>query len=128
MTSLFQLRYPSALTGLLSAIPTKFEPGCAHFEQTIPIPSYLLAIVVGALTSKQVGPRSSVWAEKEQIDESAEEFSETDRFLQIAEEICGPYLWKKYDLVVLPPSFPFGGMENPCLTFVTPTVLVCTLM
>lgn len=48
--------------------------------------------------------------------------------LKTASDICGPYVWKQYDLLVMPPSFPFGGMENPCLTFVTPTLLVITFI
>lgn len=67
---------------------------------------------------------SRVWAEAAIIDECAEEFSETDQMLEIAKEICGPYEWKEYDILIMPPSFPFGGMENPCLTFITPTLLV----
>lgn len=58
------------------------------------------------------------------VDDAAYEFANTEHQLRIAEEICGPYVWGRYDLLVLPPSFPFGGMENPCLTFVTPTLLV----
>lgn len=68
--------------------------------------------------------RSKVWAEEGIVDECAEEFSETSQMLEIAEQICGPYVWKTYDLLVMPPSFPYGGMENPCLTFITPTLLV----
>lgn len=67
---------------------------------------------------------SNVWAEEGIVDDCAEEFSETSQMLAIAEEICGPYVWKTYDLLVMPPSFPYGGMENPCLTMVTPTLLV----
>lgn len=67
--------------------------------------------------------RSKVWSEEGVVDACAFEFSETSQMLKIAEEICGPYLWKVYDILVLPPSFPFGGMENPCLTFLTPTLL-----
>ncbi|XP_055546865.1 leukotriene A-4 hydrolase [Wyeomyia smithii] len=117
------LRHPSYVTGLMSAVRKSSEPGLSKFEQKIAIPSYLLAIVVGALVEKPIGPISSVWAEQEQIDESAEEFSQTADFIAKAEEICGPYVWGRYDLLVMPPSFPFGGMENPCLTFVTPTLL-----
>ncbi len=117
------LKHPEELTGLMSAIRLSSSGGITKFEQTVPIPSYLLAIAVGALVSRDVGPRSKVWAEAEQIEEAAEEFSGTDQFLKTAESICGPYVWKQYDLLVLPPSFPFGGMENPCLTFVTPTVI-----
>lgn len=58
------------------------------------------------------------------MEEAAIEFSDTDRILRVAEEICGvPYVWKQYDVIVMPPSFPLGGMENPCLTFVTPTII-----
>uniref|UniRef100_A0A8D8CDR1 Leukotriene A(4) hydrolase n=1 Tax=Culex pipiens TaxID=7175 RepID=A0A8D8CDR1_CULPI len=117
------LRHPVGVTGLMSAVRKRSEAGVSYFEQKTPIPSYLLAIVVGALVERQIGPISSVWAEQEQIDESAEEFSQTADFLAKAEEICGPYVWGRYDLLVMPPSFPFGGMENPCLTFVTPTLL-----
>lgn len=67
---------------------------------------------------------SKVWAEEGIVDECAEEFSETDQMLAHAEDICGPYVWKVYDLLVMPPSFPYGGMENPCLTMITPTLLV----
>lgn len=66
---------------------------------------------------------SNVWAEEAIVDEAASEFSETAEMLRTAAEICGDYVWKQYDLLVMPPSFPFGGMENPCLTFVTPTLL-----
>lgn len=106
----------------MSAIRLGNETGVTKFEQVVPIPSYLLAIAVGDLYSKRVGPRSHVWAEKSVVDEAAEEFSDTESFIETAEAICGPYLWKVYDLLVMPKSFPFGGMENPCLTFVTPTV------
>lgn len=95
----------------------------SHFIQDVPVPSYLIALAVGVLESRQIGPRSHVWAEKEIIEECAYEFADTEHQLKTAEEICGPYVWGKYDLLVLPPSFPFGGMENPCLTFVTPTLL-----
>lgn len=117
------VRHSPELTALMSAIRVGNESGITKFEQTVPIPSYLLAIAVGDLHSKRVGPRSHVWAEKSVLDEAAEEFSGTELFITTAEAICGPYLWKVYDLLVMPPSFPFGGMENPCLTFVTPTVI-----
>ncbi|GJQ82646.1 hypothetical protein Trydic_g19664 [Trypoxylus dichotomus] len=93
------------------------------FVQDIPIPSYLIAIAIGALESRDIGPRSKVWSEKETIEAAAYEFANTEHQLKTAEEICGPYVWGRYDLLILPPSFPFGGMENPCLTFVTPTLL-----
>lgn len=95
----------------------------SHFIQKIPVPSYLIALAVGVLESREIGPRSHVWAEKEIIEECAYEFANTEHQLKTAEELCGPYVWGIYDLLVLPPSFPYGGMENPCLTFVTPTLL-----
>lgn len=70
-----------------------------------------------------MGPRSLVWSEPEQLEAAAHEFAEVETILTTAEEICGPYVWGIYDLLVLPNSFPYGGMENPCLTFVTPTLL-----
>jgi len=94
------------------------------FDQKIKIPSYLVAIVCGNLEGRKIGKRSTVWSEPKMVNSAAEEFSDTEKFLTIAEELCGPYVWGKYDLLVLPPSFPYGGMENPCLTFVTPTLLV----
>ncbi|RLN88175.1 hypothetical protein BBJ28_00021372 [Nothophytophthora sp. Chile5] len=94
------------------------------FQQSVPIPSYLLAMVAGRLDSVDLGPRSRVWAEPAVVTKAAHEFAQTEAFLQHAEAITGQeYVWKRYDLVCLPPSFPYGGMENPCLTFVTPTLL-----
>lgn len=94
------------------------------FHQSVPIPSYLLAIVAGKLESVDLGPRSRVWAEPAIVTKAAHEFAQTEAFLQHAEAITGQaYVWQRYDLVCLPPSFPYGGMENPCLTFVTPTLL-----
>lgn len=95
-----------------------------HFSQVVPVPTYLIAIAVGELERRDLGPRCYVYAEPNIIEESAEEFSGTAEQLNVAEELCGPYEWGVYGLLVLPPSFPFGGMENPCLTFVTPTLLV----
>jgi leukotriene-A4 hydrolase len=100
------------LTVLMSAIRRGSRDGVTKYEQANPIPAYLLAIAVGDLHSKRVGPRSLVWAEKEILDEAAEEFSDTETFIKTAEDICGPYLWENYDLLVMPPSFPFGGMHN----------------
>ena len=87
------------------------------------IQSYLIAIAAGDLESRKIGPRSHVWSEKEYVDKAAYDFAETEIMLQKAEELCGPYVWGIYDILVLPPSFPFGGMENPCVTFATPTLL-----
>lgn len=94
------------------------------WNQPVPISSYLIAIAVGELTKKDISPRCSVWSEPSMVEATAYEFAETEEFLKIAEEISGKeYVWGRYDLLCLPPSFPYGGMENPCLTFVTPTLL-----
>ncbi|XP_013388394.1 leukotriene A-4 hydrolase [Lingula anatina] len=115
---------PKDLTVLMSAVRQEGSGKGSHeFVQKVPIPSYLIAIVVGALESRKIGPRSHVWTEKEMIKEAEYEFAETEQFLKTAENLLGPYVWGVYDLLVLPPSFPYGGMENPCLTFVTPTLL-----
>ena len=124
-----EMKAPSALTVLMSGIregePEPVDGGLAvtRWKQEVPIQSYLIAIAVGALESRKIGPRSQVWAEASVVDQSAFDFSETETMLQKAEELCGPYVWGIYDVLVLPPSFPFGGMENPCLTFATPTLL-----
>lgn len=117
------ISHPENLVALMSAIRVNTRPGQTSFDQTVPVPSYLLAIAVGDLVSRPLGPNSSVWAEREIVAACASEFSETCEMLKTASDICGPYVWKQYDLLVMPPSFPFGGMENPCLTFVTPTLL-----
>ncbi|VDK76038.1 unnamed protein product, partial [Onchocerca ochengi] len=119
---------PSDLICLMSAIAvgqpeevgklTKYS-----FKQSIRIPSYLLAIVVGLMEKRDLSVRCAIWAEPKIIDEAFYEFGETEKMLQTAENLVGKYQWERYDLVVLPSSFPFGGMENPCLTFVTPTLL-----
>uniref|UniRef100_A0A7S2EUF7 Peptidase M1 leukotriene A4 hydrolase/aminopeptidase C-terminal domain-containing protein n=1 Tax=Ditylum brightwellii TaxID=49249 RepID=A0A7S2EUF7_9STRA len=94
------------------------------FDQPVAMPSYLLALAVGDIASCEISPRCKVWSEPSLLDACKFEFSQTESFLQIAEEITDmPYQWVRYDLLCLPPSFPYGGAENPCLTFVTPTLL-----
>ena len=88
-----------------------------------PIPTYLVALAVGDLKFQSLGERSGVYAEPKVLPKAAWEFAETERMITAAEKLYGPYRWDRYDLVVLPPSFPFGGMENPRLTFATPTIL-----
>ncbi|KAH8273583.1 hypothetical protein KR018_002274 [Drosophila ironensis] len=117
------VEHPSELTALMSALIAKKESGKTQFKQEVPIPAYLVAIAIGKLVSRPLGENSNVWAEEAIVDACAEEFSETATMLKTASDLCGPYVWKQYDLLVMPPSFPFGGMENPCLTFVTPTLL-----
>jgi leukotriene-A4 hydrolase len=102
---------------------TSKETKIYRFKQPLPISSYLLAIAVGDLVSKDLSPISRVWSEPATVDAAAYEFAETPKFLQAAESLAGPYRWGRYDLLLLPPSFPYGGMENVNLTFVTPTLL-----
>ena len=89
-----------------------------QFKQTIPVPSYLIAIAAGKLESRKIGPRTNVWSEPEVVDAAAKKLEDTEDLLKIAEELSGPYLWGIYDVLVLPPSFAYSGMENPCLTFI----------
>ncbi|KAK0403954.1 hypothetical protein QR680_017213 [Steinernema hermaphroditum] len=118
---------PSLFTCLMSAVGEGSEVNgdktTYTFKQPVPIPAYLLAIVAGRLEKKVISDRCAVWAEPSVVDSAAYEFADTEKMLKAAEDLAGPYVWGRYDLVVLPPSFPFGGMENPCLTFVTPSLL-----
>lgn len=82
-----------------------------------------MALAVGDLGYKKVGPRTGVWAEVGIVAAAAFEFSEMEAMLEAGEKVCGPYEWGRYDVLCMPPSFPYGGMENPCLTFVTPSLL-----
>lgn len=119
------VRVPAGLMALMSAEnPTeKSSNGIYRFEMTQPIPAYLLAIAVGDVEFRALGPKSGVYAEPSVVEAAAWEFADTPEMIEIAEELYGPYRWERYDIIVLPPSFPFGGMENPRLTFATPTIL-----
>ena len=119
------VQVPVGMMAVMSASnPTeKSMDGQYHFEMTQAIPSYLLALAAGDLAFQSTGPRTGVYAESEILEASAWEFAETEAMIQAAEGLYGPYAWDQYDLLILPPSFPFGGMENPRLTFLTPTVI-----
>lgn len=93
------------------------------FKMPQAIPSYLIAIAIGDLAFKPMSNRTGVWAEPSMVDAAAREFDDTEKMIVATEELYGPYRWGRYDILVLPPSFPFGGMENPRLTFATPTVI-----
>ena len=93
------------------------------YEQKIPIPSYLVAIAAGALEERVISDRTKIYGEKEVVDKAAYEFEDTENFIEIAESYISPYLWGEYNILILPPSAPFGGMENPTLTFVTPSLI-----
>ena len=104
--------------------PKAARDGDYSFKMPEPIPSYLLAIAAGDLVFKPISERSGVWAEPAMVDKAAKEFEDTEKMIGAAEKLYGQYRWGRYDMLVLPPSFPFGGMENPRLTFATPTVIV----
>lgn len=97
--------------------------GSYRFTMPEPVPSYLVALAVGDLEFREMGPRTGVYAEPQVVEAAAWEFADTERMVEAAERLYGPYRWGRYDLLVLPPSFPYGGMENPRLTFATPTVI-----
>lgn len=119
------VKVPSHLLALMSADnPTKLRSdGNYHFEMKQPIPAYLMALAVGDIKFQSLGKRSGVYAEPSMLQKSANEFEDLENMISAAENLYGPYQWDRYDLIVLPPSFPFGGMENPRLTFATPTIL-----
>jgi len=120
---------PEGLCAVMSAGPAGDGPGPVpgtrvfHFRMPQPIPSYLLALAVGELESRELSPRSRVWAEPATLERAAWEFAGVEEMILAAERLFGPYDWERYDLLVLPPAFPYGGMENPRMTFLTPTLL-----
>ena len=124
-----RITVPRELRAVMSAeqlTPTGADaPGGRTFEfrLTHPVPPYLIALAVGDITFREVSPRTGVYAEPSVADAAAFEFADLEKMVTAAESLLGPYRWGRYDLLVLPPSFPFGGMENPRLTFATPTVL-----
>ena len=93
------------------------------FYMTQPVPSYLIALAVGDLAFKETGPRSGVYADKSIVKEAAKEFADTESMIQAGEKLFGPYRWGRFDILVMPPSYPVDGMENPRLSFITPTAV-----
>jgi len=112
------IRVPNGLRAVMGA-----EMSGNRFRMPQPVPSYLIALAAGSLEFRALGERSGVYAEPSMIDAAAYEFADTEAMIGAVEAMYGPYRWGRYDLLVLPPSFPFGGMENPRLTFATPTVI-----
>ena len=121
------LTVPATLRALMAAgavdREVQGERAVERYRMDEPIPPYLFAFALGDLASRELGPRSRVWAEPSVVDRAAHEFVGVDGMLTSAEALFGPYPWGRFDLLVLPPSFPYGGMENPRLTFLTPTLL-----
>jgi len=104
--------------------PAAQRDGDYSFKMPQKIPSYLMAIAAGDLVFKEISNRAGVWAEPAMIDRAVAEFADTEKMIATTEQLYGPYRWERYDLLILPPSFPYGGMENPRLSFITPTVIV----
>ncbi len=123
-----RISVPAPLTAVMSA-PKAGEPvaeGASRtfmFKMDKPVAPYLIAIAVGDLAFRELGQRTGVWTEPAMLDKAAAELADTEKMVAAAEALFGPYQWGRYDLLVLPPSFPFGGMENPTLTFLTPTFI-----
>nr|WP_315254166.1 M1 family metallopeptidase [uncultured Duganella sp.] len=116
---------PAGMRVVMSAENDQQATGAGgwKFKMAQPIPSYLLAIAIGEIEVRNVGPRSAVYAEPQRIDAAAAELVDTEKMIAAAEGLYGPYRWDRYDMIVLPPSFPIGGMENPRMTFLTPTMI-----
>lgn len=120
-----RIEAPQGLRVVMSADndPKATGKGGWRFNMPQAIPSYLLAIGIGELEQRKLGPRTGVYAEPKRIKAAAYELADTEKMVAAAESLYGPYRWGRYDMLVLPPSFPIGGMENPRLTFVTPTMI-----
>lgn len=119
------VKVPNGFLALMSAEnPKELNPdGQYFFKMPQPIPAYLMALTAGKIAFRDIGPRTGVYAEPIMLEKCYNEFLEMEEMLNSAEELYGPYAWGRYDVIVLPPSFPFGGMENPRLTFATPTII-----
>jgi aminopeptidase N len=121
------IRVPPGIVAVMAAEsrvqPNESARGVFRFVMPQLIPSYLIAMAAGDLAFQSLGPRTGVWAEPSVLKASAYEFADVESMVAAVEKRFGPYRWGRYDILVLPPSFPFGGMENPRLTFATPTVL-----
>jgi len=123
-----EVTVPEGLTAVMSAGPAGDEATgdgrhTFRFNMPQPIPSYLMALAVGRLEARDLSPRARVWAEPETVAAAAWEFAGVEDMILKAEGLFGAYPWDRYDMLVLPPSFPYGGMENPRMTFLTPTLL-----
>ena len=123
-----EVEVPNPLSVVMGASPvgSRIEETTSHFrfDMPQPIPSYLFAIAAGNINFNSIGPRSGIYAEPEFLDSASWEFAKTEDMLEVAEGLFGQYEWDRYDILILPPSFPYGGMENPRLTFLNPMFIV----
>uniref|UniRef100_A0A8D3BLQ7 Arginyl aminopeptidase like 1 n=1 Tax=Scophthalmus maximus TaxID=52904 RepID=A0A8D3BLQ7_SCOMX len=120
------VRVPDGFTALMSATRSSYSrpDRVFQFSMESPVPSYLVALVAGELQHVDVGPRSRVWAEPCLLSCAVQKLGgSVERWLGVAEQLFGPYLWGRCDIVFLPPSFPIVAMENPCLTFIIASIL-----
>jgi len=120
-----RVKVPKGLMALMSAEnPQQLsDSGVYHFKMDLPVPAYLMALAVGDIQFKSIDERTGVYAEPDMITKARYEFEDNGKMVATAEKLYGPYRWGRYDVLVLPPGFPIGGMENPRLTFCTPTVI-----
>ena len=120
-----KVKTDKSLRPIMSATndPKWDDKGEYHFEMPQPIPTYLIAIAAGNIHYKKMSKQTAIYAEPELLEASAKEFEDTQAMIDASEKLYGKYRWTDYDLLILPPSFPFGGMENPRLSFITPTVI-----
>lgn len=120
-----RITVPKGLMALMSATNPQAtnDSGVYHFKMEEPIPAYLVALAVGKVEFQKVDARTGVYAEPSRLSRAAWELGEMPKMVEIAERLYGPYRWGRYDVIILPPGFPIGGMENPRLTFATPTIL-----
>ncbi len=126
MTYEARIRTPPELTAVMSAARVEkadLAPGEYRFEMKQPIPAYLIALAVGDLEFRSLGNRTGVWTEPSRLAAAAQEFADLPRMLEAGETLMGPYRWERYDLLIMPHSFPFGGMENPRLSFISPSIV-----
>ncbi|GAC1572740.1 MAG: M1 family metallopeptidase [Sphingomicrobium sp.] len=127
-----RITVPAGFTAVMSgqkddrpdAVPVAAGKARFAFRMVHPVPSYGIAIAVGDLAFRALGPRTGVWAEPATLPAASAELADSEKMVSAAETLYGPYKWGRYDVLVLPPSFPFGGMENPNMTFLTPTFIV----
>ena len=121
-----RIRTPPDLVAVMSAarvVDPKAAPGEYRFEMKQPVPAYLIALAIGDLKFRSLGDRVGVWTETSRLDAAARELVDLPRMLEAGERMSGPYRWDRYDVLIMPRSFPYGGMENPRMTFASPSII-----